>query len=250
MQIQIHTDHNIEGHEALFTQTSGVVEESLSRFSDRITSVNVHLSDVNSDKKGFDHDMRCVIEARIEGVQPLAVNHQAETLDQAVDGAAEKVTQLLKHTLGRLEHEASHRTDPPLSQMKTQLGLWIDQNKATIVKVTEQGEEISEILADAEKQLQRSGDSPLKGSYEALQVPADYSRQKVLTVELNTYYDEIIRQIRDASSILIVGPGVAKHELQRRLEENHIGAKVVGVETVDNLTKPQLVAMIRQQFTP
>ena len=248
MQIQIHTGHNIEGHEALATQVSGVVEESLSRFSDRITHVNVHLSDVNSDTKGGDNDMRCVIEARLEGLQPLAVTNQAATLDQAVDGAAEEVTHLIEHTLGRRSHEASHRTDPPLPRMNTQLGLWIDQNKATIVTVTEQGEEISEILADAEKQLQRPGDSPLKGSYEALQVPADYSRQRVLTAELNTYYDEIIGYIRDASSILILGPGVAKHELQKRLEENHIGAKVVGVETVDNLTEPQLVAKVRQHF--
>lgn len=115
MQIQIHTGHNIEGHEALATQVSGVVEESLSRFSDRITNVDVHLSDENSDKKGGGDDMRCMIEARLEGLQPLAVTHQAETLDQAVDGAAEKVTHLLEHTLGRLEHQSNHRTDPPLS---------------------------------------------------------------------------------------------------------------------------------------
>ena len=56
-----------------------------------------------------------MIEARLTGHQPLAVTHQAETLDQAVDGAAEKVTHLIEHTLGRLEHQASHRTDPPLS---------------------------------------------------------------------------------------------------------------------------------------
>lgn len=115
MQIQIHTGHNIEGHEALATQVSGVVEESLSRFSDRITLVDVHLSDQNSDKKGGDDDMRCMIEARLEGLQPIAVTHQAATLDQAVDGAAEKVTHLIEHTLGRRSHQASHRTDPPLS---------------------------------------------------------------------------------------------------------------------------------------
>ncbi|PZV15717.1 MAG: ribosomal subunit interface protein [Pseudanabaena sp.] len=116
MQIKIHTGHNIEGHEALATQVSGVVEESLSRFSDRISHVDVHLSDVNSDKKGGDRDMRCMIEARLEGLPPLAVTDQAATLNQAVDGAAEKVTHLLKHTLGRLEHQSSHRTDPPLSR--------------------------------------------------------------------------------------------------------------------------------------
>ncbi len=115
MQIQIHTGHNIEGHEALATQVSDVVAESLSRFRDRITHVDVHLSDENSDKKGGGHDMRCMIEARLAGYQPLAVTHQAATLDQAVDGAAEKVTSLIEHTIGRLEHQASHRTDPPLS---------------------------------------------------------------------------------------------------------------------------------------
>jgi hypothetical protein len=29
------------------------------------------------------------------------------------------------------------------------------------------------------------------------------------------------------------------------MEENRLGAKVVGVETVDNLTEPQLVAKVR-----
>ncbi|MBE9161142.1 HPF/RaiA family ribosome-associated protein [Tychonema sp. LEGE 06208] len=115
MQIQIHTGHNIEGDKALATQVSGVVAESLSRLGDRITHVDVHLSDENSDKKGGDDDMRCTIEARLKGHQPLAVTHQAATLDQAVDGAADKLTRLIEHTLGRLHHQENHRTDPPLS---------------------------------------------------------------------------------------------------------------------------------------
>ncbi|MDP5017604.1 HPF/RaiA family ribosome-associated protein [Anabaena sp. UHCC 0187] len=115
MQIQIHTGHNIEGHEALANQVSDVVAESLSRFSDNITQVDVHLSDENSDKKGGNDDMRCMIEAHLAGYHPLAVTDQAETLDQAVDGAAEKLTNLIEHTLGRRSHQASHRTDPPLS---------------------------------------------------------------------------------------------------------------------------------------
>ncbi|MEA5477074.1 HPF/RaiA family ribosome-associated protein [Pseudanabaena galeata UHCC 0370] len=116
MQIQIRTGHNIEGHEALATHFSGVVEESLSRFSDRITQVEVHLSDENSDKKGGIDDMRCMIEVRLKGHQPIAVTHQATTLSQAVDGAADKLTRAIEHTLGRQSHQASHRTDPPLSR--------------------------------------------------------------------------------------------------------------------------------------
>ena len=76
MQVQINTDRNIEGREALADQVRGVVESALSRFSDHITRVEVHLSDENSDKKGGDDEMRCMMEARIEGRQPIAVTHQ------------------------------------------------------------------------------------------------------------------------------------------------------------------------------
>ena len=37
MQIQINTDHHIEGHEALAAWATGEVKTALSHFSDRIT---------------------------------------------------------------------------------------------------------------------------------------------------------------------------------------------------------------------
>jgi len=112
MQIQINTGHNIEGHEALATQVSGVVESALSRVSDHITRVEVHLSDENGNKQG-ENDKRCMMEARLEGRQPIAVTHQAATLDQAVDGAADKLSRLIESTLGRRHDRDSRRTDPP-----------------------------------------------------------------------------------------------------------------------------------------
>jgi len=115
VQIQIRTDHNIEGHEALADRVSSVVKDALNRVSDRITSVDVHLSNQNSEQEAGNDSLRCMIEARLEGYQPLAVTDQAATLDQAVDGATDKLTHLIDRTLGRLEHQSSHRTDPPLS---------------------------------------------------------------------------------------------------------------------------------------
>lgn len=112
MQIQLNTDRNIEGHEALTTRVSEEVESALKRFSDRITRVEVHLSDENSDKKGGNDDMRCVMEARLEGRQPVAVTHHAATLDQAIDGAADKLASLIESTLGRLRDQKRVRTDP------------------------------------------------------------------------------------------------------------------------------------------
>jgi len=107
MQIQINTDHNIEGREALAAWVSGTVETALSRFSDHITRVEVHLSDENGAKNG-PHDKRCMLEARLEGRQPIAVTHEAPELDQAVAGAADKLARSIENTLGRLHAQESH----------------------------------------------------------------------------------------------------------------------------------------------
>ena len=113
MQVQVNTDRNIAGHEALDVQVIGVVESALIRISDHIQRVEVHLSDQNSDRKGGADDIRCVLEARLEGRQPIAVTHQAATLDQAVSGAAAKLAKLVESTLGRLRDQGKRRTDPP-----------------------------------------------------------------------------------------------------------------------------------------
>ncbi len=96
----------------------GVVENALNRFSDRITRVEVHLTDENSDKKGGNDDMRCVMEAQLEGRKPVAVTHQAATLDQSVDGAVNKLNKMIKRTLDKLRDEKRKRTDPPLPGTK------------------------------------------------------------------------------------------------------------------------------------
>lgn len=100
MQIQINTDHHIEGHEALVAWATGEVKTALGRHSDHITRVEVHLSDENGHKSG-QSDKRCVMEARLEGRQPMAVTHHAENLHQAVTGAADKLARVIESTLGR-----------------------------------------------------------------------------------------------------------------------------------------------------
>jgi ribosome-associated translation inhibitor RaiA len=112
MQVQVNTDHNIEGPEVFTTQVRGIVESALTRFSDHITRVEVHLSDENSHKSG-QNDKRCMLEARLEGRQPIAVTHQAATLEEAVRGAADKMTRSIESTVGRLRDQKNRRTDPP-----------------------------------------------------------------------------------------------------------------------------------------
>jgi len=103
MIIQVNTDRNIEGTRELAQQIKTVVGDGLERFGGKITRVEVHLSDENSTKKSGTQDMRCLLEARLAGLQPLAVSHQAETMEQAVDGAVDKLLHSLDATLGKLD---------------------------------------------------------------------------------------------------------------------------------------------------
>lgn len=114
MRVQINTDNHIEGHEGLVRRTEATVETSLGHLAQQVTRVEVHISDENAKKEGG-NDKRCLMEARLEGLQPIAVTHQAPVVDQAVDGAAKKLATAIDNTLGKLRDQRSRRTDPPPS---------------------------------------------------------------------------------------------------------------------------------------
>lgn len=132
---------------------------------------------------------------------------------------------------------------------KPDVGLWIDHKKAVIVSISEKGEEISLTVSGVEKHPSRKGDSPLKGSYEAQKVPADDTRQRAFIGQLNIYYDTVIDNIRNARSILIFGPGLAKTELKKRLEKKNLGKMIVGFEAVDKMTNRQIAARVRKAYS-
>ena len=132
--------------------------------------------------------------------------------------------------------------------MKIGVGLWIDHRKAIVVAVTDKGEETRLVISKVERQLRRSGDSPLEGAYDEKQVPAHNSRRRTFTSHLNIYYDAVVACIRDAEAILVFGPGEAKGELRKRLKKANLSGRIVGMETVDKMTDHQVASKVRQHF--
>lgn len=101
MQVLVNHDNHVQLAAETSERLSRTVEDSLSQFGDRITRVEMHLGDENGGKGGG-ADKRCMLEARMANVQPIAVTHQAESLQLAIDGALEKLEHALSHTLGKL----------------------------------------------------------------------------------------------------------------------------------------------------
>jgi ribosome-associated translation inhibitor RaiA len=103
MKIQFNTNSSIQGTEKLKTYFTNIISEQLQRYSEHITRVEVHLSDVNGDKESPD-DKRCLLEARIEGRKPIAVTSLANTHEKAISGATEKIMKSLNKVFGRLKN--------------------------------------------------------------------------------------------------------------------------------------------------
>ena len=107
MQIQVNTSNGIENKESLELWAAAFLNENLARFRQDITRIEEPLSDENGAKKGA-ADTRCMLEARLTGYEPLAVNHHAPTQDEAFRGATQKLINMLEHTLGKLDRH-QHR---------------------------------------------------------------------------------------------------------------------------------------------
>ena len=97
--------------------------------------------------------------------------------------------------------------------MTKEIGLWIDRRQAVIVTLFDQEERIERITSDIEKHVQasRSGDDSKEDKRDV--------QDRRFDDHLGRYYDEVIAYLRDADSILLFGPGEAKAELQKQLEE-------------------------------
>ena len=127
--------------------------------------------------------------------------------------------------------------------MKKEVGLWIDHRKTIIVALSNEAEEIKRITSHLEKDARPSGGWV---AHSGRDYKSEDLQDRRFMGHLDIYYDEVISFIRDAESILILGPGEAKGELKKRMESERLQGRIVGVETVDKMTDFQIEKKVRQ----
>lgn len=125
--------------------------------------------------------------------------------------------------------------------MNRKVGLWIDHSEAVIVSLTGNLGEVKSIPSEIEKYV-RLSDGAQKISMEEM-------RKRRVTNRLKKYYDEVISLVKDAESILIVGPGDAKFEFKKRLDSEKYYRRTVNLETADKMTEPQIAARVRGYYS-
>ena len=107
MFVQINTDNQIKSDAEANERLEQKVRERLRRYEDRLTHVEVHISDVDAHKHHGD-DKRATLEARPNGLAPVGVVADSRTIEGAVTDAAAKCAKALEKTFGRLTDRKGH----------------------------------------------------------------------------------------------------------------------------------------------
>jgi hypothetical protein len=102
MQIQVNTDSSIQGDERTKEFAREIISSHIGHHADRISRIEIHVTDVNAQKGGSD-DIRCMVEARPEGLKPMAVTDNARDVEAALRGAGRKIRNLLDSEFGKLD---------------------------------------------------------------------------------------------------------------------------------------------------
>ncbi len=108
MQFQFNSDSSVMGTDNVAERIENAVRQKLARFEDRLTRLEVHVSDENA-RKGGSSDKTCMIEARPRGAKPIGVTEHAADVDTAARIAANTLAQRLERVLGK---ESKHKHDP------------------------------------------------------------------------------------------------------------------------------------------
>ena len=132
--------------------------------------------------------------------------------------------------------------------MMKNIGLWIDHKKAIIVIQSEQGQDIQKIESGVGRHVSYRGAPHPRSPYSAQYQQGDDQLDNKFTEQLNKFYEKVIDHIRGAEAILIIGPGEAKLEFEKRLTHEKVKVPIVGIEPADKLTDRQIAAKVRNYF--
>ncbi|WP_299183841.1 hypothetical protein [uncultured Aquimarina sp.] len=129
------------------------------------------------------------------------------------------------------------------------VGIWMDKEKAYIINVKENNEEMTTIFSEIEDYRIHGGSGTrMKGGpQDVVQDSKFLEREKH---QFKSYFKKIIPLIKNSDTIVIYGPAEAGEKFKKEIDENYgdLSKKVKAVLKSDSLTENQTKALIRDYF--
>lgn len=131
--------------------------------------------------------------------------------------------------------------------MNKNIGIWLDHKHAYIVSLIGKKEHVHQIESNADSHYRISGGS--RSKIASGEISSEHRVEEKHKHQLHHYYQEIISEIKDAQNIFILGPGEAKLEFKKELQNSgELSGKITGIETTDKMTEKQIVAKVKKYF--
>jgi stalled ribosome rescue protein Dom34 len=133
--------------------------------------------------------------------------------------------------------------------MPGRCAVWLDHSKASIVTFTSDGEATIETIESGIEGVHKTtGGARAKAPYLHGAVSKS-SEEERRHHQLVRFYDHIIDKIIESRRILIMGPGLAKQELYKRIEALPGQTKPkLELHAAEKMTKRQLIARVRKEL--
>jgi hypothetical protein len=134
--------------------------------------------------------------------------------------------------------------------MAKQAGVWIDHKQAIVVLISGKEKEIKKITFDIGQPIRAVAGSRSTKPYKPGEYIAEDTLQRKVENDRQNYYDDVIKSIRGAKGLLVLGPAEAKGEFVKRFRSKKLDGVTVDVETADKMTDRQIAAKVGLHFSP
>ncbi len=129
------------------------------------------------------------------------------------------------------------------------IGIWMDMQKAHIVALTQEGEEMKTLFSEVEDYHPKGGSGTrLKGGPQDVVQDSKYLERK--KNQMRVYFSTLANALKDADAIALFGPSDTAEKFKKELHENRktLATKIKTVRRVDSMTDNEVKALVRNYF--
>jgi hypothetical protein len=136
------------------------------------------------------------------------------------------------------------------SEQKKKMGIWIDRRDAFLISIKNDRTTVEHIESNADSHFRPKGGWKASGTAVAQSVTKEKTGDERRKHQLHDFYQALIQKIANIDTLLIFGPGEAKHELTKEIEKiKGPRPRIAAVKAAERLTENQLVAEVKSFFS-
>lgn len=130
------------------------------------------------------------------------------------------------------------------------IGIWMDKEKAHIVRLNGEQEEFETILSELDFFKPFGGSRTRSSKWGPQDVVQDSKYLEKEKHQLKSYFNNLANAIMGADEIALFGPADTNEKFRKELANNHktLAAKLKTVVKSDSMTENQIKALVRDYF--